>query len=137
MTGGLVRTITIVCGLVFLMGACGEEPGPGQGSPSTASSPSMSPSSATPIASGDRWIAVIDVASEPSDLDALTRHLREPLGTALVVSPTDCFEGLPDRAGEGYLIGAAGESRADVERLVTDAGEEVAFSAKVTIVCID
>jgi hypothetical protein len=97
----------------------------------------MSPSSATPIASGDRWIAVIDVASEPSDLDALTRHLREPLGTALVVSPTDCFEGLPDRAGEGYLIGAAGESRADVERLVTDAGEEVAFSAKVTIVCID
>jgi hypothetical protein len=137
MTRGSVRTIAIVCGLVFLMAACGEEPGPGQGSTSTASPTSMSPSSATPIASGDRWIAVIDVASEPSDLDALTQRLRGPLGRALVVSPTDCFEGLPDRAGEGYLIGAAGESRAGVERLVTDAGEKVAFSAKVTIVCRD
>jgi hypothetical protein len=94
-------------------------------------------SSATPIASGDRWIAVIDVASDPSELDALTQRLRGPLGRALVVSPTDCFEGLPEWAGEGYLIGAAGESRASVERLVTDAGEEVAFSAKVTIICID
>jgi hypothetical protein len=137
MTRGSVRTIAIACGLVLLMAACGEELGPGQGSTSTASPTSMSPSSATPIASGDRWIAVIDVASEPSDLDALTQRLRGPLGRALVVSPTDCFEGLPDRAGEGYLIGAAGESRAGVERLVTDAGEKVAFSAKVTIVCMD
>ena len=84
-----------------------------------------------------RWIAVIDVASDPNDLDSLTRRLLDPLGTALMVAPTDCFEGLPDAAGNGYLIGAVGDSRSEVERRVVEAGEQVALSASVTIVCTD
>ena len=38
------------------------------------------------------------------------QRLRDPLGPALVVSPVDCFEGLPRELGDGYLIGAVGES---------------------------
>ena len=52
-----------------------------------------------------------------------------------MVAPTDCFEGLPDVARNGYLIGAVGDSRSEVEERVVDAGEKVAFSAEVAIVC--
>ena len=54
-----------------------------------------------------------------------------------MVAPTECFEGLPDDAGDGYIIGAVGDSRREVERWVVDAGEEVSFSANVTILCTD
>ncbi len=54
-----------------------------------------------------------------------------------MVAPTECFEGLPDAAGDGYIIGAVGDSRREVERRVVDAGEEVSFSANVTILCTD
>jgi hypothetical protein len=130
-----VRRTVIACGLLLALGACGDVPGSGEGS--TSGVPTPSSPSATPDASATLWIAVVDVAPEPSQLDALTRRLRGPLGTALVVSPTDCFEGLPDRAGEGYLIGAAGATRSEVERLVVDAGEKVVFTAEVRNVCTD
>ena len=124
--------------LALSLVSCGTDPAPSPvastPSPSASPSPSTSPS---PDTSGGRWIAVVDVAREPDDLDALTERLREPLGTALVVSPTDCFEGLPNDVASGYLIGAVGDSRAEVEELVLDAGEEVAFSARVTSVCMD
>ncbi|MDP9119035.1 MAG: hypothetical protein M3M93_01990, partial [Actinomycetota bacterium] len=75
--------------------------------------------------------------SDPSALDRLTQRLLDPLGTALMVAPTQCFEGLPDAAGNGYIIGAVGDSRREVERRVVDAGEDVAFSANVKIFCTD
>jgi hypothetical protein len=122
----------IALGLALTLASCGEDPGPGQTSAPSAPSPSASSST-----SEMRWIAVIDMAAHPSDLDALTQRLRDPLGVALMVAPTECFEGLPDAAGNGYLIGAVGDSRSEVEQRVVDAGEEVAFSADVTIVCTD
>jgi hypothetical protein len=79
----------------------------------------------------------VEVAARADDLDAATQRLREPLGEALVVSPVDCFEGLPDDAGQGYVIGALSPSKEDAERLVAEAGEAVLFSASVTIVCPD
>ena len=127
-----MHTMLIALGLALTLASCGEDPGTGQTSTPSAPSPSASPST-----SGMRWIAVVDVAPDPGDLDALTQRLLDPLGIALMVAPTDCFEGLPDAAGNGYLIGAVGDSRSEVEQRVVDAGEQVAFSAHVTIVCTD
>ena len=131
-----MRRVLIGLGLALTLAACGEDPEPPLASTPSAATPSVSPS-VPPLANEERWIAVIEVAADPSDLDPLTQRLLDPLGTALVVSPTDCFEGLPDTAGDGYLIGAVGDSRSEVERLVVDAGERVAFSANVTILCTD
>jgi hypothetical protein len=88
-------------------------------------------------AAATTWLAAVDVAPRADDLDAATERLKDPLGTALVVSPTDCFEGLPSDAGEGYVIGAVGRSPEQVEGLVAEAGETVLFTAPVTILCTD
>jgi hypothetical protein len=132
-----MRTVLIAVGLALALAGCGDDPEPAITSTESAVTPSVSPSSATPSAFEERWIAVIDVAPDPSDLDALTQQLLDQLGTALVVSPTECFEGMPDTARGGYVIGAVGDTRSGVEGLVIDAGEEVEFSARVTILCTD
>ena len=95
------------------------------------------PTAPAPTPDGARWLAAVEVASRADDLDAATQRLREPLGQALVVSPVDCFEGMPADAGEGYVIGALSSSKVDAERLVAEADEAVLFSASVTIVCRD
>jgi hypothetical protein len=136
MRGLEMRTALIALGIVLTLAACDEDPEPTLASTPSAATPSASPS-VSPPANEERWIAVIEVAPDPNDLDPLTQRLLDPLGTAMVVSPTDCFEGLPDAAGDGYLIGAVGDSRSEVERRVVDAGETVAFSANVTILCTD
>ena len=43
------------------------------------------------------------------------------LGGALVVSPTNCFAGLPSDVG-GYLLGAAAASREELDRIVAATG---------------
>lgn len=111
----------------LLIGACAQTDGAGEGSP-----PPSSVSNG-----GERWLAVVDVAPLADDLSEMTEQLRDPLGKALVVSPVDCFEGLPSELVDGYLIGAVGDSAGEVERLMTDADEEVMFTASVTIVCTD
>jgi hypothetical protein len=130
-----MRNVLIAICVPLALASCGEDPELG-GGPTTSAS-SVPPSSPTAPAYEERWIAVVRVAPEPSDLDALTQQLLDPLGTALVVSPTECFEGLPDAALGGYLIGAVGDTRSEVEGLILDAGEEVVFSARVKIVCTD
>jgi hypothetical protein len=127
-----MRKLLTALGFALTLVTCSEDPGSEQTSSPSAPSPSVSAG-----ASEMRWIAVIDVASDPSVLDPLTQRLLDPLGTALMVAPTDCFEGLPAAAGDGYLIGAVGDSRSEVERRVVTAGEQVAFSASVTVVCTD
>jgi putative VirB-like lipoprotein len=137
MRGPEMRKVLIAFGFALTLAGCADDPGPRQASTPSAATPSVSRTSATPADSGQRWIAVIDVAPDPSDLDPLTQRLLDPLGTALMVAPTQCFEGLPDAAGNGYIIGAVGDSRREVERRVVDAGEDVAFSANVKILCTD
>ena len=131
-----MRKVLIAFGFTLTLAGCADDPGPQASTPSAATL-SVSRTSATPGDHGQRWIAVIDVAPDPSDLDPLTQRLLDPLGTALMVAPTQCFEGLPDAAGNGYIIGAVGDSRREVERRVVDAGENVAFSANVKILCTD
>lgn len=139
MGGSELRTtlIAIGCALSLTLAGCGDDPRSAQPSTTSAATTSVSPPSASPSAEEATWIAVIDVAPDPNDLDALTQRLVDPLGTALVVAPVDCFEGLPDPAHDGYLIGAVGDARSDAEQRVIDAGEEVAFTAHVTILCTD
>lgn len=137
MKGFEMRGSLVAFGLVMSLAACSEDPRSGQASMSSTATPTVSRPSASAPEHRKRWIAVIDVASDPNDLDALTQRLLDPLGTALMVAPTECFEGLPDAAGDGYLIGAVGDSVREVEGRVVDAGEEVAFSANVEIVCSD
>ena len=132
-----MRKVLIALGFALTLAGCGDDPEPRQAPSPSAATPSVSRPSATPPAYEERWIAIIDVAPDPSDLDPLTQRLLDPLGTALMVAPTQCFEGLPDAAGNGYIIGVVGESRREVERRVIDAGEDVAFSANVMIFCTD
>lgn len=134
-----MRATLIAVGFVLMVtpAGCADDPDGRRSSSSTAATTSVSSPSASPSAEGERWIAVIDVAADPDDLDALTQRLLEPLGTALVVAPVDCFEGLPDAPNDGYVIGAVGDARSEVERQVVDAGETVAFTANVTILCKD
>lgn len=127
-----MHAVLIALGVALTLASCGEDPGPRQ-----TSTPTVSSTAASPSASETRWIAVIDVAPDPSDLDPLTQRLLGSLGSALIVAPADCFEGLPDAAGNGYLIGAVANSRSEVERRVVEAGEQVVFSANVTIICTD
>jgi hypothetical protein len=137
MRGPEMHKVLIAFGLALTLAGCADDPGPGEASTPSAPMPSFSRPSATPSDHEERWIAVIDVASDPSDLDTLTQRLLDPLGSALMVAPTQCFEGLPDDAGDGYVIGAVGDSRREVERRVLEAGEDVAFSANVKILCTD
>ena len=137
-----MRATLIAVGSALLLtpAGCADDP-EGGGNPTTSSgttaTTSVSPPSASHSAGGETWIAVVDVAADPNDLDALTQRLLEPLGTALVVAPADCFEGLPGTAKDGYVIGAVGGARSEVERRIVDAGETVAFTAKVRILCTD
>jgi hypothetical protein len=135
----MMRATLIAVGFALMVapGGCAGDPEGGRRSTTSAPTTSVSPPSASPSAEGERWIAVIDVVADPNDLDALTQQLLEPLGTALVVAPADCFEGLPQAANDGYVIGAMGDARSEVERAVVDAGETVAFTANVTILCTD
>lgn len=134
-----MRATLIAAGFALMVApaGCADDPEGGRSSTTSAPTTSVSPPSASPSAEGETWIAVIDVAADPDDLDALTQQLLEPLGTALVVAPADCFGGLPQAANDGYVIGAVGDARSEVERAVVDAGETVAFTAKVTILCTD
>lgn len=118
----------LMLALAIVLTACGGDRG-------TVDHPPAAPSD--PSASDARWLAVIEAAPRADDLDALTQRVRDPLGHALVVSPVSCFEGLPEGAGDGYVIGAVAGSREEAELLVEGAGEPVLFTASVTILCTD
>jgi hypothetical protein len=132
MTSRAVRA-AVACSLALgALAACGEGAEP-NASPNAEPTRTSSP----PAGAEVTWLAVVDVAPGANDLDALTRRLLEPLGRAIMVAPVDCFDGLPPDVRDGYLIGAVGDTRAEVERLIEDAGEEVSFSAHVVNVCTD
>jgi hypothetical protein len=137
--GPTIRATLIAVGFALMLApaGCADDPEAGRSSTPSAATMSVSPPSASPSAEGETWIAVIEVAADPDDLDALTQELLEPLGIALMVAPADCFEGLPETANDGYVIGAVGDTRSEVERAVVDAGQTVAFTANVTILCRD
>jgi len=125
--GPLGASRMLVPFVAIVLAGCGSERGPADPAP-TRPEPSLS---------DGRWLAVIEAAPRADDLDAITERVRDLLGPVLVVSPVSCFEGLPERAGDGYVIGAVAGSQEEAERLVEGAGEPVLFTASVTILCTD
>ena len=94
-------------------------------------------SSAAPTApQGTSWLAVLRTADEPDALDAATARLAPVLDGALVVSPTNCFAGLPSDVG-GYLLGAAAGSRAELDRIVAATGLVPTLVVKTRSACGD
>ena len=123
------RAAIAAISIVLALTACSRSSTPNEpayGTPSPSASPVV-----------DRWLAAVGVAPLADDLDTLTERLLEPLGEALVVSPVDCFEGLPADVDDGYVIGALAESRGRAEALVAEAGERPLFTASVTMLCTD
>jgi hypothetical protein len=99
--------------------ACGPAAG-GRTSVSPDPSPPSTPTAA-PAPHASVWLAVLRSAPSPDALDAATERQVAVLGGALVVSPADCFAGLPP-AVEGYVLGAAATSREELEGLVAETG---------------
>lgn len=118
----------------MMMVACADTSAPGDEGPTSQAAPTAPAAGST---GAERWLAIVEVAPLADDLSATTERLRDPLGLSLVVSPVDCFEGLPADLETGYLIGAVGDSADEVERLIADAGEQTMFTAPVTILCTD
>lgn len=125
------RTRVIIAAMIVasIAAACSD---PSPGAAPTSGSVPPSPGA------GERWLAAVEVAPRADDLDRATERLRDVLGPALVVSPVDCFEGLPPEAGDdGYVIGALADSATQAQGLIENAGEGALFIAQVTIVCPD
>jgi hypothetical protein len=57
---------------------------------------------------------------------------------AIVVTPTGCFQGLPDGPGPSdFILGVVAPTRAELERLVARSGFTSVFEANVRVLCID
>ena len=134
-----VRRLAVAAVTVTALASCGSDEAPGTsqtpvGSPTgVAPGESVSPSDAVVTS----WLAAIAVAPLADDLDEQTASLKQALGRALVVSPESCFDGLPDQAGSGYILGAVADSREEVVQIVAEAGAEPVFVRSVTILCTD
>lgn len=130
-----------VCLVALLSVGCGSEAGTGAssgaGSGTTPTKDTVTPSSdPSPSSEPDLWIAVI-AAGDPEDLDDETQALRDTLGPALIVSPVSCFEGLPDQARDGYILGAVGQTREAAETAALNADRSPLFVVAVTTACTD
>ncbi|MDP9329120.1 MAG: hypothetical protein M3P11_00500 [Actinomycetota bacterium] len=94
--------------------------------------------STTPGTPGARvWIAVFAVADDPDALDPETTELSPILGSAIRVSPVQCFHGLPPEAGTGYVIGAVADTREGLDALVVRTGKDPMLEKEVGEFCLD
>lgn len=103
-------------------------------------SPSLSSGSASAApgsGAGSVWVAALKLADDPDELDGDTAQLKPLLGRALIVSPSDCFQGLPPEADTTYLLGVVGTSSAEVDDLVAKSGRPALFTAEVRLACTD
>jgi hypothetical protein len=101
-----------------------------------------SPATAPPVRSGAApaaetlWIAGIAFADDPNELDPLTQRLLGSVGTATIVGPTSCYEGIPESVIEGsYLAAVAAGSEDELAEVVDASGQEALFEAEVGVVC--
>jgi hypothetical protein len=108
--------------------------------PGDRTSPAVaaSPASTSPATPGAKvWIAVFATADDPSALDRETAELSPILGSAIRVSPVQCFHRLPPEADTGYVIGAVADTRAALEAIVVQTGKTPIFEKEAREFCLD
>jgi hypothetical protein len=130
--GGRWTTASVVALLLIGSAACGNDPAGRPGAtPRTAGS-------TVTVAVSEGWLAVIAVDADPNELDPRTRDLVPIAGASLVVSPSECFDGLPAAyADAGYVLGFLSEDRAVVEALLDRAERPALFVSRVRSHCTD
>jgi hypothetical protein len=129
--------LVLITGAVVLA-ACGRGPGTGTESPPATASPSV-PTTSSPDATGLRvWIAVFETALDPNDLEGEARTLMERAGTAVVVSPEGCYEGLRGRdpvdPGD-YVLAVVASSREELDAAIDRSGRDPVLTDMVEDLC--
>ncbi len=122
---------------VLSSAACGRgtTPAPPAGA-TEGRSPATSPA---PVPATPLWVAVFRTAEDPNDLEAEAAALLERVGTAALVAPARCYEGIPPEVAVGseYFLGVWGPTRPELEELVAASGQEPLFSGLVDALCVD
>jgi len=113
--------------LLILSAACGtdEEAGP------------QVPTGVT--GSFESWVAVLAVAADPNDLDAMTASVMQVAGSAIVVAPGICFEGIPQNVAvaSDYVLAVYAEDRESALEIASRTGAEPVFVGEVRQLCVD
>ena len=134
-----VRAITmaaVACSAISLA-ACAHEPAPRSLDFGSASG---SVGTVTPSQQGvvSEWIAVFRSVADVAKLDADTAELKDAVDGAIVVSPVDCFEGLPiDDPGATYVLGVVAPTEEQLDALVDLADRPAIFEGRVRTMCLD
>lgn len=111
-------------------------------SPIPGSPQASARSIAPPPAVAETWIAVYDVAEDPNDLEdersQIVRALGDPLEGSVVVSPTGCFDGLPDTIpGGSYVLAIQQSERVYLRALGQQLDGSPRFVGRITVTCTD
>jgi hypothetical protein len=109
------------------------------GSPEPSGEPSRTaPASSATGGPQTVWLAGLAVADEPSELTALTEEVMAAVDGAIVVSPTPCFDGVPQRfRGSSYILGVIAPTVQELEVLVAKTNRDPLFTALVGDLCVD
>lgn len=87
----------------------------------------------------ESWVAVLAVASDPNDLDDMTASVMEVAGSAILVSPGICFEGLPQdvAVASDYVLAVFSTDQQGVLEIASRTGLEPVFVGEVRQLCVD
>jgi len=114
-------------GLSILASACGT---------ADAAGPAAS---AGVTGSFESWVVVLAVAADPNDLDEMTASVLEVAGSATLVSPVICFEGLPQDVAlaSDYVLAVYSSDQEGVLEIASRTGLEPLFVGEVRQLCVD
>ena len=108
-------------------------------STSTDGAASEAPTSVS--APSQTWLAVLDSATDPNDLDRARADVVAELGEAdaahIVESPGACFTGLPLRYGARYVLAIVDPTDDAVRRRLDRLGGRPEWIGTVTSTCVD
>jgi len=126
---GRLDAVVLLCALAALT-ACS------RGSPA---SPLSTPDRTT--SPGKVWLAVLDAAEDPNELDTpyadLVGALDEGSVTHVVVSPSACYSGLPSRYDGKYVLAVWDVTRHAVRALLDSARAREGWIGTVASTCVD
>jgi hypothetical protein len=87
------------------------------------------------------WLAVVDSAEDPNELDTpyadLVGALDQGSVTHVVVSPSACYTGLPSRYEGRYVLGVWDVTQHAVRGLLDSAGAREGWIGAVASTCVD